>query len=172
MCAGAKGYGEKLSREGGGGCNSKVVIRHSFTEKAFTISWNLLKLMSIELVMPSNHLILCCPLLLLPSIFHSISQLFTSGGQSIGTSTSVLVLPVYIQDWFPLELTGLTSLQFKGLSRVFSKPQFKSINFLVLSFFYVQLSHPYVTTGKTITLTTWTFVVKVMSLGLHMHVTK
>jgi len=144
----------------------------SFTEKAFTISWSLLKLMSIELVMPSNHLILCCPLLLLPSIFSSISQLFTSGGQSIGTSTSASVLPVYIQDWFPLELTGLTSLQFKGLSRVLSKPHFKSINSLVLSFLYVQLSHPYVTTGKTIALAIWTFAGKVMSLGLRMHVAK
>ena len=64
---------------------------------------NLLKLMSIELVMPSNHLILCCPLLLLPSIFPSIrsfpmSQFFTSGGQSIGVSASVSVLPMNIQD--------------------------------------------------------------------------
>ena len=63
----------------------------------------LLKLMSIELVMPSNHLILCCPLLLLPSIFPSIrsfpmSQFFTSGGQSIGVSASVSVLPMNIQD--------------------------------------------------------------------------
>ena len=118
--------------------------------------------------MLSNHLILCCPLLLLPSIFSSISQLFTSGGQSIGTSTSASVLPVYIQDWFPLELTGLTSLQFKGLSRVFSKPHFKSINSLVLSFLYVQLSHPYVTTGKTIALTRQTFVGKVMFLLFNM----
>jgi hypothetical protein len=108
MCAGAKGHGEKLSREGGGGCNSKVVIRHSFTEKAFTISWSLLKLMSIELVMPSNHLILCCPLLLLPSIFRSSSQLFTSGGQSIGTLLSVGASSVYSRlisfriDWFDL----------------------------------------------------------------------
>ena len=113
--------------------------------------------------MLSNHLILCCPLLLLPSIFSSISQIFTSGGQSIGTSTSASVLPVYIQDWFPLELTGLTSLQFKGLSRVFSKPHFKSINSLVLSFLYVQLSHPYMTTRKTIALTIATFGGKVIS---------
>ena len=135
MCAGAKGYGEKLSREGGGGCNSKVVIRHSFTEKAFTISWNLLKLMSIELVMPSNHLILCCPLLLLPSIFHSISQLFTSGGQSIGTSTSASVLPMNIYGWFSLGLTGLISLRSKGLSRLLQH-QFEGISSSVLSFFY------------------------------------
>jgi len=71
------------------------------------------------------HLILCCPLLLLSSIFPSIrvfsmSQLFTSGDQSIGASTSVSVLPLNIQGWFPFWLTGLISLQSKGLSRVFS----------------------------------------------------
>ena len=90
---------------------------------SFTISWSLLKLISIESVMPSNHLILCRPLLFLPSIFPSIrvflmSQFFASGGQSIGASASVL--PMNIQDWFPLELTGWISSQSKGLSRVFS----------------------------------------------------
>ena len=91
---------------------------------SFTISRSLLKLISIQAVMPSNHLILCCPILLLPSIFPSIRvfsnefQLFTSGGQSTGTSASVLL--VNIQDLFPLELTGLISLQSKGLSRVFN----------------------------------------------------
>ena len=83
------------------------------------------KFMSSESVMPSNHLILCCPLLLLPSIFPAsgsfpVSRLFTSGGQSIGASALASVLPVNIQDWFPLGLTGLISLQSKGLSRVFS----------------------------------------------------
>ena len=91
---------------------------------SFNISWSLLKLMSIESVMPSNHLVLCRPLLLLPSIFPSIrvfsSQLFTSGGQSIGASASASVLPMNIQDCFPLGLTGLISLQSKGLSRVFT----------------------------------------------------
>ena len=85
----------------------------------------LLKLMSIELVMPCNHLILCHPLLHLPSIFPSIrgfkmSQLFASGGQSIGVSASASVRPMNIQDWFPLGWTGWISLQSKGLSRVFS----------------------------------------------------
>ena len=88
-------------------------------------SRSLLTLMSIESVMPSNHLILCRPLLLLPSIFPSIracqkSQFFTSGGQSIGVLTLASVLPTNIQDWFPLGLTSLISLQSKGLSRVFS----------------------------------------------------
>ena len=89
-----------------------------------TNSWSLLKLMSTELVMPSNYLILCGPLLLSPSIFPSIrdfsNQLFTSGGLSVGVSALAAFLPMNIQDWFPLGLTGLISLQSKGLWRVFS----------------------------------------------------
>ena len=92
---------------------------------SITKSQTLLKLMSIELVIPSDQLILCHPLLLLASIFLSIkifpmSQFFTSGGQSIGASASASVLPLNIKDWFPLGLAGLTSFQSKGLSRVFS----------------------------------------------------
>ena len=92
---------------------------------SFTISWSLLKLMSIESVIPSNHLSLCCPLLFLPSTFLGIrdfpvSWLFASGGQSIRASASASVFPMKIQGWFPLGLTGLISLQSKGLSRVFS----------------------------------------------------
>ena len=86
---------------------------------SFTNSWSLLKLISIKLVMPSNHLILCRPLLLPPSIL-PISQFFPSGGQSIGVSASTSVLPMNIQDWFPSGWTGLISLQSKELSRVFS----------------------------------------------------
>ena len=90
---------------------------------SFTNSWSSLKLMSIELVMLSNHLILCRPLLLLPSIFpsikvFSISWLFAAGGQSIRASVSVL--PMSIEGWFPLGLTGLIYLLSKQLSRVFS----------------------------------------------------
>ena len=78
---------------------------------SITNSQSSLKLMSIESVTPSNHLILCRPLLLLPSIFPSIrvfsmSQFFASGGQSIGVSASTSVLPMNIQDWFPLGWTG------------------------------------------------------------------
>ena len=92
---------------------------------SFTIYQSLLKLMSIESVMPSNHLILCHPLLCLPSVFPSIrvfpvSRLFTYGSQSIGASASASVLPMNIQGWFPLGLTSLISLLSRGLSRVFS----------------------------------------------------
>ena len=65
-----------------------------------------------------------------------MSQFFTSGGQSIGVSASASVLPMNTQDWFPLGWTGWISLQSNGLARVFSKPQFKTINSSVLSFFY------------------------------------
>ena len=101
----------------------------------------LLKLISIESVMPSNCLILCHPLLLLPSVFPSIR---------VFSSESVLCIrwPKYwsfsfnispsnnIQDWFPLWLTGLISLQSKGLTRVLSNTTFQSINSLVLNFLY------------------------------------
>ena len=94
---------------------------------SFTVSLSLLKLMSMESMMPSNHLTRCRPRLLLPSIFPSIresapfpmSQLFTSGGLIIGVSASASVLPMN-QGWFPLGLTSLISLQSKGLSEVFS----------------------------------------------------
>ena len=92
---------------------------------SITNSRSLLKFMSIESVMPSNHLILCRHLLLLPSIFSSIrvfsrSQFLQSGGQSTGHSASASVFPVNIQDWFPLQWTGWISLQSKRLSTVFS----------------------------------------------------
>ena len=81
--------------------------------------------MSIKLVMPSDHLILCCPLLLLPSIppasgSFPVSQLFACGGQSIGVSASASLLPMRIHDWFPLGLTGVISLLSKELSKVSS----------------------------------------------------
>ena len=90
-----------------------------------SLTSSLLKLMSIESVVPSNHLILCHPLLLLPSVFPSI-RVFSKESAlcirwpSIGVSASASVLSMNIQDWFPLELTGWISLQSKGLSRVFS----------------------------------------------------
>ena len=92
---------------------------------SITNSWSLLKLMSIKLAKPSNHLILCHPLLLLLQAFPASgsfprSQFFPLGGQSIGVSASAWVLPMNIQDWFPFGLNGGISLQSKGLSRVFS----------------------------------------------------
>ena len=92
---------------------------------SITNSQSLPKLMSIDSVMPFNQLNLRNPLLLLPSIPPSIkvfsnSQLFASGGQSIGVSPSTSILPMNIQDWSPLGWTGWISLQSKGLSRVFS----------------------------------------------------
>ena len=91
---------------------------------SITNSRSLPKLMSIDLMMPSNHLILCHPLLLLPSMPASgsfqMSLFFAQGGQSIGVSASISVLPMNTQDWFPLGWTGSISFQSKGLSRVFS----------------------------------------------------
>ena len=90
---------------------------------SFTISQSLLKVMSIKLVMSSNHLILCHPLSSCPQSFPSrpspVSQFFASGGQSIGVLASASVLPTNTQDWSPLGWTGWISLQSKGLSRVF-----------------------------------------------------
>ena len=96
-------------------------------------------------------------------------RFFTSGGQSIGVSASVSVLPVNVQYWLPLGWTGWISLQSKGLSGVFSnttvqKHQFFGAQLSLQS----QFSHPYMTTGKTIALTRWTFVGKVMSLLFNM----
>ena len=91
---------------------------------SITNSQSLLKLMPIKSVMPSNNLIFCNPLLLLPSIFPNIrdfskESVLHSVGQNIGVSASASV-PMNIQDWFPWGLTGLISLQSKGLSKVFS----------------------------------------------------
>ena len=92
---------------------------------SITNCWSLLKLMSIELAMPSNYLILCHPISSCLQSFPTWgcfpeSQFFTSGGQSIRASASASVFPRNIQDWFPLEWTGWISLLSKGLSRVFS----------------------------------------------------
>ena len=96
-----------------------------------------------------------------------MSQLFASGRQSIGVSASTSVLPLNTQDWSPLGWTGWVSLQSKGLSRVFS-PGSKASILRRSTFLIVQLFHPHVTTGKTIALTRWTFVDKVMSLLFNM----
>ena len=97
------------------------------------ISQSLLKLMSIEMVMPSNHLILCHPLLLLSSVFPSI-VIFFQGDQSIEVSASGL--PMNIQDWFSLGLTGLNSCWLRDSQESSQMPQLSSINSLALSLLY------------------------------------
>ena len=88
------------------------------------------------------------------------------GGQTIGTSALASVLPMNIQSWLPLALTGLISWQSKGLSRVFSSTTGQAAILRHSAFFMVQLSHPYMTTGKTIALTIELVVHKMMSLFL------
>ena len=107
-----------------------------------------------------------CPQSLPASGAFPMSQLFPWSGQSIGVSASASVLPMNTQDWSPLEWTGWISLQSKGLSRVFSNTTHSSKASILWhsAFFTVQLSHPYMTIGKTIALTRQTFVGKVTSL--------
>ena len=126
--------------------------------------------MSIESVMPSNYLILCRPCLQSFPASESlpVSQFFASGGQNIGVSASPSVLPMNIQDWFPLGWTGWISLLSKGLSSLLQHHTSKASILWCSAFFIVQLSHPYMTTGKTIALTRWTFVGKVMFLLFNM----
>ena len=109
------------------------------TSLSITNSWSLLRLISVQSVMPSNQLILCCPFLLLPQSFPAsgsfpMSQLFASGGHW----SSASVLPMNIQDWFHLEWTGWLSLQSKGLSRVFTNTTVQKHQFFMLSFLYVE----------------------------------
>ena len=92
-----------------------------------------------------------------------MNQLFASGGQSIGASASSSVLPMNIQSWFPLGFTALIFLLSRGLSRVFSSITVQKHQFYSQPSLYFQFSHPYMTAGKTIALTIWTFVGKVMS---------
>ena len=110
-----------------------------------------------------------CPQSLPASESFPMSQLFTWGGQSTGVSALASFLPKNTQDWSPLEWSGWNSLQSMGLSRVFSNTTVQKHQFFSCSaFFTVQISHPYMTTGKTIALTRRTFVGKVMSLLLNM----
>ena len=97
-----------------------------------------------------------------------MSQLFTSGGQSTGASASASILPMNIQCWFPLGLTGLISLLSQGSQESSPTPQFTNSILQCSAYFMVQLSHMYMTTGKTILLIIQTFVSKVMSLLFNM----
>ena len=104
---------------------------------SITISRSPPKPISIKLIMPSNYLILYCPLLFLPSIFLSIrvfsnESAFASGGQSIGVSASTSVLPMSTQDWSPLGWPGWISLQSKGPSRVFSNTTVQKYQFGII----------------------------------------
>ena len=139
---------------------------------SFTVSWSLLKFMSIDSVMPSNHLILCRPLLLLPSIFPSI-RVFDNGlalcirwpkywsfSFSISPFNEYSGLISFRMDWFDL-------LVVQGALK--SLLQYHSSKASILwcsAFFMAHLSHQYMTVGKVIALTIWTFVGKVMSLLL------
>ena len=137
---------------------------------AFTISWNLLKLMSIESMMPSNHLILCHPLLLLPSIFPSIrvfsNQLALqirwpkcwSFSFSISPSSEYSGLIFFRVDWFDFLAVQET------LRSLLQHHSWRASILQHSAFFMVQLSHPYMTTGKITSLTIQTFVSKVMFL--------
>ena len=138
-------------------------------------SLTLLKLMSIQSVMPSNHLILCRSLLSCLYSFPAsgsfpMSQFFTSGGQSTGVSASASVLPMNIKDWFPLGWTGWISLPSKGHSRIFSNTTVEKHPFFRVQFslYFNSHIHTWMTTGKNEALTRWTFVGKVMSLLFNM----
>ena len=113
---------------------------------SITNSQSLCKLMSIESVMPSNTSssvigFSSCSQSFLASRSSLMSQLFASGGQSIGASASASVLPINTQDWFPLGLTGLISLQSKGLSRVFSNTTVQKHQFFGVQHFLQSISH-------------------------------
>ena len=149
-------------------------LQHARPPFSITSYRSLLKLMSIESVIPFNHVILCCPLLLLSSIFPSITVFsnesvlcirwpkYWSFSFSISPSNEYLRLISFRIDWFDL-------LAVQGILK--SLLQHHSLKASILqcsAFFMVQLSHPYMTTGKTIALIRWNFVVKVMSLLFNM----
>ena len=135
---------------------------------SFTISWSLLKLISIDSVMPSNHLVLCCPLLFLPSIFPSISVFSNelalrirwpkcwSFSFSVSPSSEYSGLIFFRIDWFDLFAVQGT------LKSLFQHHSSKASILQCSAFFMVQLSHPYMTTGKIIALTIQIFVGKVL----------
>ena len=142
--------------------------------QSITNSWSLLKLISIKLVMPSNHLIFCCPLLLLPSIFPRIR---------VFSNVSVLRIsrPKYWGFTFSVSLSseysGLISFRMNSsdlfavqgtLKNLLQQHSSKASIIQCSAFFVVQLSYSYMTTVKTIALTTWTLVGKVMSLLFNM----
>ena len=139
---------------------------------SITSSHSLLKLMPVELVMPSSHLILCCPLLLLPSILPSIrvfpneSAVYIRWPKYWSFSFSISPSNEYL-GW-----TGWISLQSKGLKSLLQHHSSKASILHRSAFFIFQLSHPYVTTGKTIALTRWTYVDKVYKEDFYLNLFK
>ena len=149
-------------------------LQHHQASLSITNFRSLLKLMSIELVTPSNHLILCHPFLFPPSIFPSIRVFsnesvlhirwpkYWSFSLSISSSNEYSGLISFRRDWLDL-------LAVQGTLKSLLQHHSSKASILQCSaFFTVQLSHPYMTTGKTIALTRWTFIGKVMSLLLNM----
>ena len=138
-----------------------------------TVSQSLLNLMSTESLMLSKHLTYAAPFSFCLQFFSAsglfpISQFFTSGGQNIGVSASASVLAMNIQDWSPLGWTGWISLQSRGLKCLLQHHSSKASIFRHSAFFIAQVLHLYMNPGKTIALTRWTFVGKVMSLLFNM----
>ena len=141
---------------------------------SITNSWSLLKLVTIESVMPSNHLTLCHPLLLPPSIFPIIRVFsnesvlcirwpkYWSFSFNISPANDCSELISCRMDWLDLLAVQRT------LKSLLQHHSSKTSILECSAFFVVQLSHPYMTTGRTITLTRWTFVIKVISLLFHM----
>ena len=124
-----------------------------------------------DAIQPSHPLLSPSPPALNPSPASGsfpMSQLFAPGVQSIGVSASASVLPMNTEDWSPLGWTGQISFQSKGLWSLLQHHSSKASILRHSAFFIVQLSHPYMTTGKIIALTRWTFVGKVMSLLFNM----
>ena len=147
-----------------------------YSMSGFSVHYQLLELTQThdhQSVMPSNHRILYCPLSSWLQSFQEsgsfqVSQFFASGGQRIGASASASNLPMNIQDWYPLEQTGLLSFHSKELWSLLQYHSSKPPILHCSSFLIVQLSHPYMTTGKTIASTRQTIVGKVVCLLFNM----
>ena len=160
-------------------------LQHAKLSLSITNFWGLLKLISIELVTPSitswwwlegdpaiSSSVLpfsSCPQSFPASGSFQMSQFFASDGQSIGVSASASVLPMNIQDWFSLQLTGLISLQSKGPSRVFSNTTVQKHQFFGTQLSLWSNSHIHTWLLETIALTRWTFIGKVMYLIFNIH---
>ena len=149
-----------------------VTLWTAACQASLSNSWSLIKLLSLSqwchpTISPTVVSVSSCLQSFPASGSFPMSRFFASGGQSIGVSASTSVLPMNIQDWFPLGWNGWISLQSKGLSIVFNTTVQASVLWCSASF-TVQLSNPYMTTEKTIALTRRTVVSKVMSLPFNM----